>query len=337
MKHRKFVVASTVIMFLLVGVVAGLALYSTIAVKASIPGLPEAIGYLPYESQAVFGINVPKFINSPAYARFQEKHGDQVGKDLADFIAKTGVDPRRDISYIIAAGRSADGKKGNGVVVAQGSFNIAAITAFINSQPVAPIKLDYNGATVFMIPEKDGSTVEKGIAFLSDSEIALGEIGALKEVLDIRASMNTLKPLQSVLDNPTLGPLIKNLDSGEMFWFAGDPANVLAKAPANTPLGGNLSAITNVFGTLNLTTEVDGAITVTAKDEVSAGKLADIARGLLALGSLASDQNPDLAGLINGVKITQNKEKILLRLNISYDLLDKLQQSKKPAVAKKVA
>jgi hypothetical protein len=339
MKHRKFVVTSTVIMFLLTGVVAGLALYSTVVARASNPGLPVAVGYLPMNSQAVFGMNVQKFIASPVYARFQARQGEQVGKDLQDFIDKTGVDPRKDISYIIAAGRSLDGKKGTGVVIAQGTFNTAAITTFISTQ-VTPIRVDYPGAVVLMIPEKDGSSVDKGIAFMSENEIAVGEITALKEVLDVRRGVE-----KGVYENPTLGPLISKLNPNEMFWFAGDPTNVLSKAPANTPLGGNITAIVNVFGTLNLTTEVAGTITVTAKDVVSAGKLADVAKGLLALGSLASDQNPDLAQLLSGVRIeqiqnadTSANDQIRLRINFPIELLDKLQNMKPAAAtAKKVA
>jgi len=332
MKHRKFVVTSTVVMFLLTGVVAGLALYSTMAVKASIPGIPDSVAFLPPDSQAVFGINVQKFIASPAYARFEQQHGQEVGTDLADFIAKTGVDPRKDIHYIIAAGKSADGKKGAGVVIAEGTFDLDTITAFINAH-ATPIKLDYNDVTVLMVPEKDGSAVEKGVALISNNEVALGELGALKAVLDIRKNKTA-----SVLDNPTLGPIIKTLNPEEMFWFAGDPANVLAKAPTDTPLGSNITAITSVCGTLNLTTEVAGVITVTAKDELSAGKLADVAKGLLALGSLASDQNPDLSELLKGVMIQQTSTQIVLKLNFSYELLDKLHQMKKPAsTARKVA
>ncbi len=331
MKHRTFVVTSTVVMFVMTGVVAGLALYSTIAVKASIPGLPDSISYLPPDSQAVFGMNVQKFIASPVYARFEQKHGQQIGSDLAEFIAKTGVDPRHDIQYIIAAGKSLENKKGTGVIIAEGNFSLATITSFTSSQPGA-IKLDYNDVTVWMIPENNGSTIEKGVALINSNEIALGELSSLKTVLDIRKNRSA-----SVLDNPTLGPLIKTLNPDELFWFAGDPTNVLAKAPANTPLGSNISAIQNVFGTLNLTTEVAGKVTVTAKDEVSAGKLADVAKGLVALASLASDQNPQLGELLKGILIQQDKTQIILKLNFPFELLDKLDQIQKPAVVKKVA
>ena len=329
MKHRSFVVASTVILFLVAGVVAGLALYSTVVVRASIPGLPEAVAYLPADAQAVFGMNVQKFVASPIYARFEQRHGDEFGKDLADFIARTGVDPRRDIRYIVAAGKPGGNHDGTGVVIAEGSFNPESIKSFIRSK-AAPIEVPYNDATVLMIPESDGSKVEKGIAFLSQKEIALGELGALKAVLDIRKGGK-----ESVLDNPTLGPLIKTLNPDEMFWFAGDASNILSKAPTNTPLGGNIAAILHVFGTLNLTDAVDGIITVTAKDEVSAAKLADVARGLVALGELASDQNPDLGELLKGVNVQQSKDQIRLKVNFPIDLLEKLDKGK--AAAKKIA
>ncbi len=331
MKHRTFVVTSTVVMFLMTGIVAGLALYSTISAKASMPGLPDSIAYLPPDSQAVFGMNVKKFVASPVYARFEAKHGQEFGSDLAEFIAKTGVDPRKDIHYIVAAARSIEGHKGSGVIVADGNFNTDSIASFINAQP-GSIKLDYNGVTVWMIPEKDGSAINKGAALISNNQIALGEIGTLKTVLDIRKNKS-----QSVLANPTLGPLLEGLNPDEMFWFAGDPTNVLAKAPANTPLGGNITAILNVFGTLDLTNEVAGKITVTAKDEVAAGKLADVAKGFLAMASLASDQNPDLAELLKGILIQQDKTKIMLKLNFPFELLDKLDQLHQAPAAKKVA
>ena len=332
MKHRSFVVASTVILFLVAGVVAGLALYSTVAVKASIPGLPEAVAYLPSDAQAVFGMNVKRFVESPIYARFEQKHGEEIGKDLSEFIAKTGVDPRRDVHYIVAAGKHGNREDPSGVIIAEGNFDAAAITAFLSSK-ASPIKLDYEGATVLMVPEENGSKIEKGIAFLSEKEIALGELGALKSVLDIRGGKGDKV---GVLENPTLGPMIKNLNPDEMFWFAGDAANILSKAPANTPLGSNISAITHVFGTLNLTDAVDGTITVTAKDEASAVKLADVAKGLVALGQLASDQNAELADLVKGIGVKQVKDQIQLKVNFPIELLEKLDHGRPAAATKKV-
>ncbi len=329
MNHRKFVVASTVLMLAAAGIVAGLAFYSNFSATASISKLPAAVGYLPRDVQAVFGMNVQKFVASPVYAQFQKTHGEEIGKNLAEFIAKTGVDPTKDVLYVVAGGSLGSERKGTGVViaVATGRFNKDTIVSFIKSQ-VVPIPVDYDGATVLMIPEKNGEKLEKGIAFLSDAEIALGDLDSLKAVLDVR-----FRRADNISRNPTLGPLIDSLNPTEMFWFAGDAASILSKAPAqtNTPLGGNISAIVNVVGTLNLDDAVRGKITVTAKDKASAGKLADVARGFIALGQLATEQDPNLTALLNGVSIaTDAKEETKLHLvvNFPFELLEKLEHAR---------
>lgn len=329
MNHRKFVVTSTIVMFLIVGTVAGLALYTTLSVKASMRGIPEAVAYLPADCQAVFGMNVQKFIASPAYSRFQEKHGNEYGKDLAEFIEKTGVDPTRDIAYIVAGGKALAPGNGKGVVIASGNFDQARITNFINAHH-APIRVDYKNATVLMVPEQDGNKVDKGIAFLGGGEIALGDLESLKEALDVRDN-----PGLGLKKNATLWPLLRELDPEEMFWFAGDPSTVLSKAPTNTPIGGSIGAIRSIVGTVNLTDAVTGRITATAGDEESARKLADVARGLVALGQLAGSESQEIAQLVSGITVTQDKKQVQLLLNFSIDLLERLQRSK-PALKKVV-
>jgi len=324
MNHRKFVVTSTVVLFFVAGIAAGLALYSGMQASASMPDLPKAVRYLPADYQAVFGMNVNKFVASPVYAKFEAKQGEGFGKDLAEFTARTGVDPRKDVDYIIAGGKSLSEGQRNGVVIAVGRFNAAAISTFINSQ-AKPIKLDYKNATVQMIPEADGNKVDKGIAFLTDSEIAMGDLESLKAVLDVREN-----PQTGIESNRTLAVILESLNPDDMFWFAGDPSSVLSKVPRNTPMGGGLSSIKYVFGTLNLTDAVSGKITVTASDKEAAAKLADIARGLVALGQLASDQNPEAAELLKGIAISPNLEndQILLTLNFPLDVLDRLEHAK---------
>jgi len=327
MNHRKFVVTSTVVMFLILGTVAGLALYTGMSVKASVGSLPEAVAYLPADCEAVFGMNVQKFIASPLYDRIEKRHGEQYGKDLMEFIDKTGVDPRHDISYIVAGAKSMGRGTGKGVLIAVGRFDRAHITDFINSQR-APIKVDYKNATVLMVPEENGNKVDKGIAFLGANEIALGDLESLKEVLDVREN-----PGLGLMKNPTLAPLVQQLQSDEMFWFAGDPGTVLSKAPTNTPLGGSIGAIRSITGALNLDEAVTGYITATASDEESAKKLADVARGLVALGQLAGNESSEISELVAGITINQDRKQVKLILNFSMDLLDRLQRSK-PAMKK---
>ncbi len=333
MKHRGFVVTSTIILFLVAGVIGGLAIYSTVAVKAQVANLPEAVAYIPQDVQAVFGMNVQKFIGSAIYQNWEQQHQQEFATDLAEFTSKTGLDPRKDIDYIVAAGQAGAEKNGKGIIIAgaRGTFNSAAITAFISTK-VTPIPFTESDVTVLMIPEKDGSKLEKGIAFLGEKELALGDLESLKKMLDTKKNKGP-----NVMSNATLGPLLSNVGSGDMFWFAGDPANVIAKAPANTPLGGNLAAIKNVFGTLNLDTAVQGQITITASTEAAAKQLADVAQGLRALGQLAGDQNPELMQLLQGITIGQSQFQVQLKINFPFEVLDKLKNAKPAAALKKIA
>jgi hypothetical protein len=332
MKNRGFAVTSAITLFLAAGIVGGLAFYSTVGVNAQVADLPASIAYIPQDVQAVFGMNVERFIGSSIYQVWEQQHGAEFATDLAEFTSKTGVDPRKDIRYIIAAGKADANKNGKGVIIAEArvAFDSAAITSFINTK-VTPVPHTESGVTVLMIPEKDGSRIEKGIAFLGSNELALGDLESLKAMLETKKNKSP-----NVTTNATLAPLLRSVGSGDMFWFAGDPSNVLAKAPTNTPLGGNISSITNVFGTLNLDTAVKGTIIVTANTEVAAKQLADVARGLMALGQLAGDQNPELVQLLQGITIGQSQFQVQLNINFPFEVLDKLKNAK-PLTMKKVA
>jgi len=317
MNRKRFVAASSVLMVMIAGLVAGLALYTGLGVRASGQGLPEAVAHLPADTVAVFGMNVQRFLASPFYARVEEKHGDRIGKDLTDFIAQTGVDPRRDLHYIIAGGRAGETLGHQGVAIAVGSFNTSAITTFINSKHPAA-ETAYKGVKM-MMPQAGGSHADKGIAFLSESEIAVGDETSLKQVIDVYTGT------PGIMSSPSVAGLLSGLQgSEEMFWFAGDAEQVLSKSPTHNALGSHLSSVKDIVGTLNLTEAVTGKITATAKDEESAGKLADVARGFVALGQLAGDQNPSVAELMRGVSVVQEKNRIELRVNFSIELLEKV-------------
>ncbi len=176
-----------------------------------------------------------------------------------------------------------------------------------------------------MFPERTGETINKGIVFLSDGEIALGDLETLKSVLDIRG-----KGDKSILSSPTMAPLISSIGPDEMFWFAGNAAGALANAPASTPFSASISSIQSVVGTLNITDAVAGKITATAVNSDSAAKLADGVRGLIAFGQLSGDQNPDLKTLLGGLAVSQNSSQITVAFNFPADVLEKLRQTRIP-------
>jgi hypothetical protein len=326
MNRRKFVVVSTVSMLAMAALVAGLSWYSSFSAKAAIGDLPPAVRYLPADTQAVIGVNVRAFVSSPFYARAEARHSREIGSGLAEFIEKTGVDPRTDLDYLVMGGRSDGAGKGSGAAIAIGRFNEQSIMAFIRSR-CAPIEVRVDDAVVYMIPENSGTQLEKGIAFLGSSEVVFGDLESLKAVLDVRAR----KPgKEGIEHNPSMALMLRELDPSLMFWFAGDAADILAHSPVRTPIGEKVSSIQSVFGGLNLTDAVSGRVTATARDEESAAKLVDVVKGFVALGQLASESRPELSALgdvLKGMQISQEKNRIHLSLNFPADLLDKLEKA----------
>ena len=321
MKQHKAVVVS--ILAVAAVVVAGVAIYTNHAAKASVAGLPDALNSLPADCQFVFGMNVQKFVASPIYTKLRQQQNPAIGSDLSQFTLATGVDPARDINYLVAGGRAKEKAKGQGVIIVVGTFNKDAITNYIRSK-ATPIEQAYGGATVLMIPEPNTAAVNKGLVFLSDREMALGDLESLKAVLDVRASGNG-----SILFNPTMAPLINGINPEEMLWFAGNAAGVMANAPLSTPLASGIPAVQAVVGTFNVTDSLTGQITATASTPDSAVKLADILRGLVALGQLSGDKNPELKMLLGGLTISQTASQVSLALNFPAELIQKLEQVKK--------
>jgi len=320
MKHRRFVIASALVMIGVAGAIAVLALYSNHLVRASAPSLPDALNNIPSDYQFISGINVQRFVTSPYYARLRQKQNQapQIGNDLATFIEQTGVDPARDVSYLVFAG----GLKGQGVGIVAGTFDPDKIVSFIKSK-ASPSELEYAGARVIMIPDKNRTGVQNGIAFLSERQIAVGNLESIKSVLDTRTGTKA-----SILSNTGISSLISNISPEEMFWFAGNASGLLARAPLTTPLGQNISSIQSIVGTLNITDAVVGRITATAVSAEAAAKLTDVFKGFVALGQISGNQNPDLKTLLDGVSVSQNNSQVNLSLNVPVDVLEKLQQNR---------
>jgi hypothetical protein len=310
MKRRPIFVTSTL---LIAAVVAVWMFYSKRVVKAALPDFPAIVGYLPAESRAVFGMNVQKLINSPAYARLEEKH-PRMGAGLGEFIAETGVDPRTDISFVV--GNAQGMGKREGVLLAEGRFNTAAIETYV-FRKANPIKTQYKGATVLMLPERRSGDLKKGVALLAESEIAVGGLDSLKAVIDVRNGS-----LPGVAENATLGPILRGMNANDMFWFAGDAQELAFRGLGPAPLrrNFNLEELESVFGTVNVGDSVEGNVAAVARDPEAARKLADGLRGLMAFGQLAAGRNPDLAQLLKGVSVSHEQSNARIDVAIRLPL-----------------
>jgi hypothetical protein len=313
---RKAIVTSVLIVLGVASAAAVASLYADFSAKAAAAGLPRGLDYIPSDYRLVFGMNVQKFVQSPAYTKLRQNN--PIGSDLALFVEKTGLDPVRDIAYLVGAGNGRD----RGIAVVSGRFNKDAIVRFIRSK-ATPQEQVYHGALLIMFPEQQAGTAPKGLGFLNSQEIALGDLESLKAVVDMSGQQN-----KSIIFSETMAPLIRSVGPDEMFWFAGDAEGVLSRVAANSPLATSASSIKSIIGVFNLGDAVTGKITAATFNAESAQKLAEAVKGLIALGQLAGNQQTDFKSLLGGLTVTQDAALVTLALNFPVDLVAKIGQSR---------
>jgi hypothetical protein len=325
MNRDKNLVVSVLIMM---GIAAAVLSLSTgIPAKASAANTPDALQNIPSDYHFVSGINVRRLTASSFYLKLRQEQPQaaQLGSMLARFTEQTGIDPIRDISYLVLAGRrNGESTKPEGLVIVSGEFDRKQITSFIRSK-AAPIETEYGGTAIMMVPDKTDASVKNGMAFLSEHEIAMGSLISLKAALDTRTRVK-----KNIRSNATISSLLSSINMDEMFWFAADAAGALRESPIPMPPAINASSIQSIAGAFDINEDIVGEITATAIDSNAATKLADIFRGVLALGQLSQNQNPDLRLLLNTITIAQNAAQINLSFNIPGDLLKKLERKGTP-------
>jgi hypothetical protein len=318
MKRRRLAVGSIFMMTVISAAV--LSLSPGLPARAAAANIPDALQHIPADYQFVSGLDVRRLTTSPFYLKLRQEQPQvaRIGNELSEFTAQTGIDPARDISYLVMAGRSGASVKPEGLVILSGDFDKNRIVSFLRSQS-GVIAMEYGGASVMMIPDKKDNSVKNGMVFLGENEIAMGNLVSLKAALDTKAGGKS-----SILSNAVVSSLLSSINLDGMFWFAGDAAGAMRQSPLLLPPALNASSIQSIAGVFDLGDDFVGKIMATTVDSNSAAKLADVFRGFLALGQLSGEQNPELQLLLSTVTVTQNSAQLSLSIHIPGDLIKKL-------------
>jgi len=322
MKHRNCAFISVLMMMGVAAIV--LSLSTGLPVKASPANAPEALQSVPSDYQFIAGMNVRRFTSSTLYLKLRQgqPQAAQIENEISKFTEQTGLDPARDISYLVIAGRAGASTKPEGLLILSGDFDKDRLTSFLRSKE-AVIAMDYKGTSVMMVPDKNDNSVKTGMAFFSQHEVAMGDLASLKAALDTKVGEK-----RNILSNTVVSSLLGSINLDGMFWFAGDTAAAMQKSSLQVPPALNASSIQSIAGTFDIGEDFAGKITATTVDSNAAAKLADVFRGFIALGQMSGDQNPELKQLLNTVTVSQNAAQLSLSFNIPGDLIGKLGRSK---------
>ncbi len=333
-KSRLALLVATVVV--VVGMLAGLGAFVLNPARAAVGPLPAEALLLPADARFVMGFDVKRFTASHFYTRYAARPGMRP-QAFGELEQKTGLDAARDVDQIIVAGSSVGGDA-DLLALAIGRFDVAKLASALESEgKVSPYRHEGAAVWVFKDSPRKGEglrTTTMALTSLGRGALLFGSQRRVETALDNRK--RGLTPLRS---NELVVRLAEKIRPGAAFWMVGDgslldamPKSLPAPgAPAGSGASLNLPALRSLSVTGDLDPLVSLAITGEARDEPSAGKLADVVRGLVALATLQAQQKPELQQLAAAISVATEANRVLVTARIPYELLDALSAAGKRA------
>jgi hypothetical protein len=302
-------------------VVFGIVATMTIPAQTITPD-QATLKLFPAEATGIAVIDVAGLRNSALFAAF--KASGQYPKGLGGFIDATGFQPDRDVDQVTV------GKIGakQMVAVIRARYDHFKVEQFIQDHH-APVET-YLGRTLYGVDMKKADQADSASVSFIDDLIVAGHTPAVKQVIDRLAA-----PASSILDNAALLSGIRGIEVGNQIWAVGQfdvaaiPESARIPAPALEMVKG--------FKGGSYQMRLDSGVHVRAvgnfiSDE-AARSTADVIRGLMAVAKLQMAQQPDMIGLLDGLRIDYAGNSMTVRFDGDGELLKRLQSKRRGATA----
>lgn len=308
----------------------------------------ELLALLP-ASDVLAVVDINRLFNQlmPALADLKTGGLDKLGKELAEFAQKTGIDPAK-VNRAVA-GFNMKGSQATGAIIISGvDLTNAQIEAALKEFKAEFKTSEYQNKTIFNLLSKVKSpeagplsvkTDEMALAPLGGQRFVFGDLVAVKNVIDISAG----KANGGV--TPELAGALGETKASALLRFALNiPDSLKAEAADQGDLFKSVSTIKMVLGTLDMATDFSLSLdalmrTTSAKD---ATELEDGLKGLVGLirgifgGGGSGDAKMDAIGqLLDHIKIASKQNDVSLSISLPRTTLDQLLKKPAPSAEKK--
>ncbi len=260
---------------------------------------------LPPDTRALAGIDVAALKNTEFYKR----EGGRLNVPALDSMAeRMGLDPRRDISKMVAAW---DGKKY--LVIVQGHFSPADLerrltNAGAHETPYRKYKLV--------------GDVTNSVVFLNSGLAAAGPLAALEPAIDRFEDGHGGVPesLQQQLDK---------ISKGDQIWLASTGGLPFVEMQMRSDIESALSNIVNYVNGSSEGIKVDSGLHLQAEiscvSEQGAKRVHDALRGVIGFGRLSTkDNETELLRVYDSIQVDQKRQVVDVRADLTGDLADAL-------------
>jgi hypothetical protein len=288
------------------------------AATGTIPPAPitpdeATLKYFPQETQGIVFIDVAALRNAPLVQDVLNKgQFRSLPQGLNDFEQSTGFDIRRDLDRVTIGKISAREK----LVVADARYDKFKMEQFVKDK--GKEVETYLGRAIY----RDG---DAATTFL-DNVIFFGTENTVKGAIDRMTYPGSPQIGRDLLD------AIGTIETGNQVWAVGNLSEEdlpAAKLHESTPAAQILKSLRRGTYQMKVDSDLHARATGNFSDADTAGNLADMARGFIAVLKLqVAKQQPDLLRLLDGIQVSSNGSAVMVRIEEPGDLLIKLQESR---------
>jgi hypothetical protein len=258
-------------------------------------------------------------------------------RQFEKFLASAGVDPNSQVDELawalVPEGMTAKTEDtgstavptGEEVVgVALGTYSPNSAEAYFKQQKLPTFKA--RGYTLYAFGTGSGPN-DLFFFFLDSSTAAFGHRAVLEKMIEVRFGTE-----EGLLRNDRLFPLINEANGSGVVWIVLDPAYTrlamqqLVPEVEQFPEAAKLvTRMQNMIISIEASSSIDGkfqAVCGSTEDANTLGQL--VQAGFLYKHYQAQKDNPDLAALLDQVRVTPGGDRLTLRLSLSDDQITAL-------------
>lgn len=298
----------------------------------AIPGVTsqksDLLKLLPVDASGVMQVNFSKFAKLDFFDKMMKEEKEsqaadtkKMFEDYEEFIAKTGIDPKKDIrSLAVAFAGEASlapqaGKSQDFAAVIDLDYDKEKIMALLKEKGVKYSEETYKGFAILTIEEESQDNVS--VCFLDNKTIAAGKIEPLKKVIDLFKGEG-----QSVLKNDKLKPYIGKFKTNVILSFVFEIPEKDKKVTDGGMFKMDLSKAEVLKGNFDYDDKAfKGVIEMISHNEQANKDLATTLTGLKGMGAMAG---PEIAELVNNITITGLADRLSITVTVSDELAEKL-------------
>ena len=254
-------------------------------------------------------------------------------RQFEQFLTSAGVDPNTQVEELAWGGLPVSKSGGEDVVgVALGAFDPSSTEARFKSQKLP--SAEYHGFHLYAYGSGSGAS-DILFTFLDSNTAAFGHRSALEQLIDVRMGSSP-----SLLTNDQLFPLINEMNGSGIVWAVLDQNYTHLAMQQLLPETSQFPQAAAIVERLKaMTINVDADSGVNAKFQAVCNSTDDanllgaaFQAGLMYKRYQTAQSNPDLAKVLDGVRVIPSGDRLKVEAPVSEDQIGALIQSKAFAV-----